>query len=405
MEQRIGLSPRTRPGLRTRDLSSGGGLVEGPHLWVPSAPAKFGSFLSEGDPPAPIAPRGSAYPAVVPNRVPQVADPPLRLHFYQVVRFGERPQPRTIELPSSVMDAATRLTLSHALLKVGNGLNLFLTLPDRSNGLLTPADPSLRTYTTVPLELGSDRLVLYRAKEVLSLVAQAHRVAQRELEQIRDHVGRMSDEWIRDALFAPISLPEAALFTAPVEGELWHNLQGGFPPGMRLAFTPGIPGLVRRWWQVGDTQLLRTPSQRLGPELLDGTLRGLHARFQSRPGSLVAFEGVEELVRTLPLHEVERLLHTVREEAIAVNGSAWVSWDPNQVDPESQRRLGAGFSQVRPISQTAWTLAGVGEDARLVPLVVHPMGADRPRGSPSLGEWLSPTKSFEERLAEIAAMV
>ncbi|MDE2043705.1 MAG: hypothetical protein KGJ69_01065 [Thermoplasmata archaeon] len=402
MEQRIGLSPTSRPGLRTRDLSSGE-VVEGPRLWVPSAPTQFGSFLSEGNPPAPIAPRGSAYPAVAPNHALQAADPPLRLHFYQVVRFGERPQLRAIELPSSVMDEPTRRTLSHSLLKVGNGLNLFLTLPDRSNGLLTPADPSLRTYTTVPLELGSDRLVRYRAPEVLRLVAQAHRVAQRELEQVRDHVGRMSDEWIREALFAPISLPEAALFTAPVEGELWRNLQGGFPQGARLAFTPGIPGLVRRWWQVGDTQLLRTTSQGLRSDLLDGTLRGLRARFQTRPGSLVAFEGVEGLLRTLPLPEVERMLHTVRDEAIATNGCAWVSWDPNLVDPETQRLLGRGFSVVPRTSQTAWTIAGVGEDARLVPLVVQPHEPETPRMATTLGAWLATSKSFEQTLAEVAA--
>ncbi len=400
--ERIGQSLSTRPGIRTLDLANGE-VVEGPRPWSDSGPCKIGSFISEGIPPVLIARPRSATPAVATQHAPPAADPTLLLHFYEVVRFGERPQLRSVELPMSVMDESTRHTLASSLMRAGQKTHLFLTLPDRSNGLITPADPSLRSYSTVPLELGSDRLVRYRAREVLRLVAQAHRVAHRELEQIRDHAGWTSDDWIREALFGPVSLPEAALFTAPVEGELWRNLQGGFQQGARLAFTPGVPGLVRRWWHVGDTQLLRATPQGMRRDLIDGTLRGLRVRFQNRPQALVAFEGVDALLQVLPAHEVERILHTVRDDAVTNNGSAWISWDPRQIDPETQRLLGRGFSVIPHTSQTAWTLTGVGEDARLVPLVVRPGEPVAPHTATTLGNWLSDSKTFEQRLAEIAA--
>lgn len=398
--ERIGQNPSTHIGVRTRDLATGE-IVEGLRPWSVSGPSKFGSFLSEGAPSVATAHPGSTVRAVAANHAAPAADPCLSIHFYELVRFGERPQLRSLDFPLSVMDEATRRTLSSSLLRAGEKVHLFLTLPDRSNGLIMPADLSLRSYSTVPLEIGSDRLVRYRAREVLRLVAQAHRVARRELEQVRDHVGRMSEEWIREALFAPVALPEAALFAAPVEGELWRNLQGGFQQGARLAFTPGVPGLVRRWWHVGDTQLQRTTPQAMRSDLIDGTLRGLRARFQSRPQALVAFEGVEALVRALPIHEVERLLHTVRDDAMMNNGSAWVSWDPKQLCPEAQRVLGRGFSVIPNTSQTAWTITGVGEDARLVPLVVSSRDHEIPKAATTLADWLTDSKTFERRLAEI----
>ena len=391
---RIGTSRITHPGLRTRDLSSTATLEATLPPWAESAPALRASFLTEPARPQLFWPsEGPPHLAADATRAP--AGPrPLRVHFFTMAPGGTGRAPRTVELPAAAIDAVTRRVLGHFMLETAGGTNLFLTLPDRSNGLLLPSDTALRSYTTLPLELASERLVLYRSTELLRTVVAAHRVAQRELEEIRDRVGMVSESWVRDALFAPPQLPEVALFDSPRNGELWRRLQG-LHEGERLAYTPEVPGLVRRWWQVGSTELLRATADTLPSPLLDTTLGNLRRRFEAAPGTLLALHRVEDLLRHLSLEEVERFVQGARETAEERQGKIWISWSPGSLSEVAERSIGRGFGRVLSGPVLPWTLSGVGEDARLVPFA-HSEADGRRTEGPSvegrrltLQTWLS----------------
>ncbi len=400
--ERIGVFSQTRPGIRTREYGANAER-QGDRPWTSVEAGLSASFLTDmSAPPALLPPlRTLVHPCTrVPSPGPGGPSPrptSLRAHFLVRETPGARPVPASIELPMALLDPATRRLLGHSVLETPGGVHLFLTLPDRSNGMLTPTDRSLRSFTTLPLELASDRLVRFRAREVLREVAQAHRVAHFELEELRSSVVRGNEDWIQEALFTPVQVPEAALFSSPVDGEIWRTLQGSFPPATRLAFTDEVPGLVRRWWQVGDSQLVRTTPHGFRADLVEGMVRGLAARFQRTEGALVAFEGTEDLLKLLPLSDLERLIQGVREAAEAHHGHAWISWDPSWMPPEAGRVLGRGFSPIAPANRVAWTLDGVGEDSRLVPAVMAlPRPSSRSTATPSgrssqvptLGDWL-----------------
>jgi hypothetical protein len=383
--ERIGIFRETRPSLRTRDLSATETTQALTRKIAGDEGGPRGSFLSSGG-------LELAESAVAPRpRLGPLASNTLRLHFQVCGDAGVGRETRVVDVPWGSVPESTLQSLSPFVLTTGNGVkNLFLTVPDRANGLLRPADSDLGSYATLPLRIPSSRLVRFRAKELLRTLADTHRVARRELDEMRERVRIAHATWIDDALFGPADHPDAALFTAG-EGDLWRHLQGRFPSGSRLAFTPQVPNVVRTWWQVGDTTLLRTRNAGLRSDLLDGTLLGLRARFRSRPGSILAFEGVEQILETLPLADVLHLVQGAREEAQRAGGKVWLSWDPRRLTGAAVRELSRGFEEVSAKTAPVWTLSGVGEEARLVPIAPSTLRAlsEEQLPRPTLGEWLS----------------